>query len=65
VASAGGYRSKFDQMTGEPVNKLVGRLAVPAILIMMVPALYNMADTYSSNSDFKITTDGHGQTRMN
>jgi putative MATE family efflux protein len=37
-------------MTGEPVDKLVGRLAVPTILIMMVSALYNMADTYFVSS---------------
>jgi putative MATE family efflux protein len=50
VASADGQLSKFDQMTREPVDKLVGRLAVPTILIMMVSALYNMADTYFVSS---------------
>jgi putative MATE family efflux protein len=33
-------------MTTVPVEKLVASLAVPAIVIMMVSALYNMADTY-------------------
>jgi putative MATE family efflux protein len=33
-------------MTTTPVEKLVGSLAVPAIIIMMTSALYNMADTY-------------------
>ncbi|MDR0623339.1 MAG: MATE family efflux transporter [Treponema sp.] len=33
-------------MTTEPVEKLVCQLAVPTIIIMMVSALYNMADTY-------------------
>jgi putative MATE family efflux protein len=37
---------KFERMTTEPVEKLVCRLAVPTIIIMMVSALYNMADTY-------------------
>jgi putative MATE family efflux protein len=38
--------SKFDQMTGAPVEKLVCRLAVPTIAIMMISSMYNMADTY-------------------
>ncbi|MDR3343830.1 MAG: MATE family efflux transporter [Treponema sp.] len=38
--------SKFERMTTEPVEKLVGEMAVPTIIIMMVSALYNMADTY-------------------
>ncbi|MDR3173363.1 MAG: MATE family efflux transporter [Treponema sp.] len=33
-------------MTTAPVEKLVITLAVPAIVIMMVSSLYNMADTY-------------------
>ncbi|MDR1029724.1 MAG: MATE family efflux transporter [Treponema sp.] len=36
----------FERMTTEPVEKLVCRMAVPTIVIMMVSALYNMADTY-------------------
>jgi putative MATE family efflux protein len=50
VASVNGELSKFDQMTREPVDKLVTRLAVPTVLIMMVSALYNMADTYFVSS---------------
>jgi putative MATE family efflux protein len=38
--------SKFEQMTKAPVEKLVCRLAVPTIVIMMITAMYNMADTY-------------------
>ncbi|MDR3249342.1 MAG: MATE family efflux transporter [Treponema sp.] len=38
--------SKFEKMTTYPVEKLVGQLAVPSILIMMISAMYNMADTY-------------------
>jgi putative MATE family efflux protein len=37
---------KFEMMTTEPVEKLVCQLAAPTITIMMVSALYNMADTY-------------------
>jgi putative MATE family efflux protein len=37
---------RFEEMTTAPVERLVVSLAVPAIVIMMVSALYNMADTY-------------------
>jgi putative MATE family efflux protein len=33
-------------MTTYPVEKLVCRMAVPSIIIMMVSAMYNMADTF-------------------
>jgi putative MATE family efflux protein len=37
---------KFVRMTTAPVEGLVCRLAVPSIMIMLISALYNMADTY-------------------
>jgi len=37
---------KFIRMTTEPVEKLVLTLAVPSIAIMVVSALYNLADTF-------------------
>ncbi|MDR0718333.1 MAG: MATE family efflux transporter, partial [Treponema sp.] len=37
---------KTTLMITVPVERLVGRLAIPSILNMMVSALYNMADTY-------------------
>jgi putative MATE family efflux protein len=37
---------KYEEMTTAPVEKLVFNLAIPAIVIMMVSSLYNMADTY-------------------
>lgn len=37
---------KFRKMTTEPVEKLVVTLGFPSILIMIISALYNMADTY-------------------
>ena len=37
---------KYIKMTTEPVPKLVGTLAVPTIISMLVSAFYNMADTY-------------------
>ena len=38
--------AKFIRMTTQPVGKLVGELAVPTIISMMVTAIYNMADTF-------------------
>ena len=37
---------KFQQMTTEPVGHLIGRLALPCIISMLVTAFYNMADTF-------------------
>ena len=37
-------------MTTEPVEKLVLSLAIPSIAIMLISALYNMADTYFVSS---------------
>ena len=37
---------KYIKMTETPVQKLVCTLAVPAIISMLITAIYNMADTY-------------------
>ena len=37
---------KFISMTQDPVGKLIGKLAVPCIISMLVTAFYNMADTF-------------------
>ncbi len=37
---------KFIKMTTEPVEKLIGRLAVPTIISMLVTSFYNLADTF-------------------
>ncbi|MCL1941134.1 MAG: MATE family efflux transporter [Synergistaceae bacterium] len=37
---------KYALMTEAPVERLVCRMAVPTISIMLISALYNMADTY-------------------
>ena len=37
---------KFIRMTTEPIPKLVGSLAVPTIISMLVTTFYNMVDTY-------------------
>jgi putative MATE family efflux protein len=41
---------KFIRMTTAPVEKLVFSLALPSIAIMIITALYNMADTYFVSS---------------
>lgn len=38
--------NKFLRMTTQPVERLIVSLAIPTILIMLVSAMYNMADTY-------------------
>ena len=40
------HHEKFVHMTTYPVEKLVGRLAIPTIITMLVTAFYNMADTF-------------------
>lgn len=37
---------KFQQMTQPPVGRLIGKMAVPCIISMLVTSFYNMADTY-------------------
>lgn len=37
---------KYERMTTWPVSRLVGRLAIPTTITMLVTALYNMADTF-------------------
>ena len=38
--------SRYEMMTTKPVGALVVRLAGPSLAIMMISAMYNMADTY-------------------
>lgn len=37
---------KYLRMTTEPIPRLIGRLAVPTTVTMLVTAFYNMADTF-------------------
>ncbi len=37
---------KYEEMTTEPVEKLVCRFAVPAIVGMLISSIYNIADTF-------------------
>ncbi len=37
---------KYQMMTETPIRKLILRLALPAIVSMMISSIYNMADTY-------------------
>jgi putative MATE family efflux protein len=47
---ASARNEKFIKMTTAPVEKLVLSLAAPSIAIMLISALYNMADTYFVSS---------------
>ena len=40
------HKDKYTKMTTEPVHKLIGSLAVPTIISMLVTSLYVMIDTY-------------------
>lgn len=39
-------QQKFDRMTKTPIPRLIGELAVPTIISMLVTSFYNMADTF-------------------
>ena len=39
-------KDKFTLMTTAPVPRLIGSLAIPTIISMLVTAVYNMADTF-------------------
>lgn len=45
ASSAGNAASHYQKMTATPVPKLVARLAVPAIVSMLVTNIYNLVDT--------------------
>lgn len=38
--------NKFNQMTQTPIRRLILRLALPAMVSMLISSIYNMADTY-------------------
>ena len=48
---------KFIEMTQTPVEKLIGRLAIPTIISMLITTIYNMADTFFIG---KISTSASG-----
>ena len=39
-------QQRFDRMTKTPIPRLIGELAVPTIISMLVTSFYNMADTF-------------------
>lgn len=39
-------RAKNEMMLNTPVERLIGKLALPTIISMLVTGLYNIADTY-------------------
>ena len=45
-ASEAQRHEKFIRMTTQPVERLIGKLAIPTIISMLVTTFYNMADTY-------------------
>jgi putative MATE family efflux protein len=45
-----GYDEKHEMMTTAPVGRLICKLAIPTIVIQLVSAMYNMADTYFVSS---------------
>lgn len=45
ASSAGNAASHYQKMTETPVPKLVGKLAAPAIVSMLVTNIYNLVDT--------------------
>ncbi|MCL2473181.1 MAG: MATE family efflux transporter [Treponema sp.] len=50
MSAAAQKNDKLMKMTTEPVEKLILGLALPSITIMVISALYNMADTYFVSS---------------
>jgi Na+-driven multidrug efflux pump len=46
MPNANDFDAKYEKMTKAPVERLVLGLAAPTITIMLISALYNMADTY-------------------
>ncbi|MDR1134129.1 MAG: MATE family efflux transporter [Synergistaceae bacterium] len=46
MPNANDFDAKYEKMTSAPVERLVLGLAAPTITIMLISALYNMADTY-------------------
>ena len=39
-------QEKYIEMTTAPVERLIGKLAVPTIISMLITTIYNMADTF-------------------
>lgn len=53
----GSQEEQYRRMTETPVGRLIGSLAVPTIISMLVTNIYNMADTYFVSS---ISTSASG-----
>ena len=43
--SSTAQNAKFVRMTTEPIPRLIGQLAVPTIISMLVTTFYNLVDT--------------------
>lgn len=46
MSRAMSQEQKFEMMTETPIPGLIGRLAVPTIISMLITSFYNMADTF-------------------
>ncbi len=46
MSRAMSQEQKFEMMTEAPIPGLIGRLAVPTIISMLITSFYNMADTF-------------------
>ena len=46
MSRAMSQEQKFEMMTEAPIPSLIGRLAVPTIISMLITSFYNMADTF-------------------
>ena len=53
---------KYQMMTEAPIPGLIGRLAVPTIISMMITSFYNMADTFFVGRISGISNSQDGQT---
>ena len=46
MSVANSQDEKYTMMTEAPIPGLIGRLAVPTIISMLISSFYNMADTF-------------------
>ncbi len=54
------FNAKLVRMTTDPVERLVIRMAIPTIAIMLISAMYNMADTYFVGQIGTLNAMGYG-----
>lgn len=47
-------QNKYTQMTTAPIPSLIGKLAIPTIVSMLITSFYVMADTYLLENQYSI-----------